>query len=264
VALAFLAVLVAVALLAPLLAPFNPDKLSLGKQYLGPAWGDHLLGTDRFGRDELSRLIFGARVSLLAAVIGSSVALLVGSPLGFVAGFLGGWTDRLLSFINDSLMSVPGLVFALAALALVGPGLVNAMVIVGVLFSPAFFRLARSATLDVMHETFIEASRAMGCSTTRILVCHVLPNALTAIVIQVAATSGASVTAEASLSFLGLGVRPPTASWGSMMSTAAQDLYSGAHLVYLPGLAIASTVLAFSLLGDWLRDRVGTRSRRAQ
>ena len=263
IALAAIVALVLLALLAPYVAPFDPDRQSLLNQYRPPSWEKFLLGTDRYGRDELSRLIFGSRVSLIAALIGTAVAAGVGVPLGMAAGFAGGAAGRVLSFLNDALMSVPALILGLTAIAIIGPGLVNAMLVVGVIFSPTFFRLARSATQDVRHETFIEASRATGCSTWRTLWRHVLPNCLTPLVIQAAVIAGACVTAEAGLSFLGLGVRPPTASWGSMMSNAAQDIQAAPLLVYFPGLAIALTVLAFSTLGDWLRARLGTQRRPA-
>jgi peptide/nickel transport system permease protein len=205
--------------------------------------------------------MYGARVSLVAVGVGTGVAILLGVPIGIVAAYLGRFFDAAANFVTDALMSVPALIFALTVIAILGPGLVNCMIAIGIVISPTFFRLARAATLDVRAQTFIEASRSIGCSTWRTMWRHVLPNSLTPIVIQVSVAAGICVVAEASLSYLGLGVQPPTASWGSMLSSASNDLYRGPYLIYPPGIAVALTVLAFSMAGDWLRELVGTRRR---
>jgi ABC-type dipeptide/oligopeptide/nickel transport system permease subunit len=261
IAVTFLVLLVFIAVFAPLLAPHSPNVQDLTNTYQSPGWNGHPLGTDGFGRDVLSRLMYGARVSLVAVLVGTGVAMGIGVPLGIAAAFLGRAVDAAANFVNDAMMSVPALIFALTAIAILGPGLVNSMVAIGIVLSPTFFRLARAATLEVRAQTFIEASHSIGCSTWRTMWRHVLPNSLTPIVIQMAAAAGICVVAEASLSYLGLGVQPPTASWGSMLSSASSDLYSGPYLIYPPGIAVALTVLAFSMAGDWLREVVGTRRR---
>lgn len=259
--LSYLIVVALIAIFAPLVAPHSPNVVDLYHTFQKPSWGTHPLGTDEFGRDELSRLIYGARVSLLAALIGTSVALFVGAPAGIFCGYLGGKIEALGNFIFDGLMSMPAIIFALVVIAVVGPGLVNAMVTIGIVISPVFYRLSRAATDNIKNDAFIEASLAIGCKKSRTVWRHMVPNVLTPIVTQCAVVAGACIVAEASISFLGLGVRPPTASWGSMVTGAQRNLYQGAFLVYFPGIAILLTVLACSFLGDWLRELVGTGRR---
>ena len=255
-------VVVMVAVLAPLIAPHDPNTQDLLLRLQRPGTDGHPLGTDQFGRDVLSRLIFGARVSLLAALLAVGVAALLGVPLGMLAGYGSRRADGVLSWANDGLMSVPALTLALTIVAVLGPGsLTNAMIAVGIVSAPRFFRVARAATQDVRHETYIEASRAIGCRRSRILSRHVFPNAVTPLVIQVTLMLGAAIVAEASLSFLGFGVRSPTASWGSMLNDAYVNLSQAPYLVYIPGAAIAVVVLAFTLVGDGLRDALGTRTK---
>jgi peptide/nickel transport system permease protein len=253
----FLLLIVAVALFAPLVAPASPNSQDLLTRLKPPSL-DHLLGTDEYGRDQLSRLLFGARISLIAAVEVVAIGIAIGVPSGMLAGYAGGLVDSMLSRINDALMSVPGLVLALTIVAVLGAGLGSAMLAVGIVFMPRFFRVARAATQDVRGETFIEASHAIGCSQWRIAWRHIFPNVLSPLIVQVAVVLGAAVTAEASLSFLGLGVRPPTASWGSMLSSAYNNIWTAPFMVYPPGVMIALTVLAFSVLGDGLRNALGT------
>ena len=257
-----LILVIAIAVLAPLIAPDDPDAQDLLLRLQPPGTDGHPLGTDQFGRDVLSRLIYGARVSLLAAVEAVGVAVVLGVPLGMLAGYGSRRADAVLSWSNDALMSVPALILALTIVAVLGPGsLTNAMLAVGIVTAPRFFRVARAATQDVRHETYIEASRAIGCTRSRILRRHVFPNAVTPLVIQVTLALGAAVVAEASLSFLGFGVRPPTASWGSMLNDAYVNLSQAPYLVYIPGATIAIVVLAFTLVGDGLRDALGTRTK---
>ncbi|MBX3529050.1 MAG: ABC transporter permease [Rhizobiaceae bacterium] len=257
-ALAVLVAFVVLALLAPWVAPYDPNAQDLLSR-LKPYSAEHWLGTDEYGRDQLSRLIFGARVSLLAAVEVVAVGLLLGVPSGVLAGFFPGLIDGALSRISDALMSVPSLVLALTIVAVLGQGLGSAMFAVGIVFTPRFFRVARASTYEVRQETFIEASFAIGCSWWRVAWRHVLPNAMSPLVVQIAVVLGAAITAEASLSFLGIGVQPPTASWGGMLSSAYQNLYEAAYLIWAPGIAIALTVLAFTALGDEARVALGTR-----
>jgi peptide/nickel transport system permease protein len=253
-----LAVFAAAALLAPQIAPYDPNAQDLVARLEAPSTG-HWLGTDEYGRDQLSRLIFGARVSLTAAVEVVAVGLVLGVPAGVLAGFFPGLIDGALSRISDALMSVPSLVLALTIVAVLGHGLGSAMFAVGMVFAPRFFRVARASTYEVRQETFIEASFAIGCTWWRVAWRHVLPNAVSPLVVQIAVVLGAAITAEASLSFLGLGVQPPTASWGGMLASAYANLYEADFLIWAPGIAIAVTVLAFTILGDEARIALGTR-----
>jgi peptide/nickel transport system permease protein len=249
---------VVIAILAPQIAPYDPNLQDLVAR-LERSSSAHWLGTDEYGRDQLSRLIFGARISLAAALEVVGVGLVLGVPAGVMAGFFPGLIDGALSRISDALMSVPSLVLALTIVAVLGQGLGSAMFAVGLVFAPRFFRVARASTLDVRQETFIEASFAIGCTWWRVAWRHVLPNALSPLIVQVAVVLGAAITAEASLSFLGLGVQPPTASWGGMLASAYANLWEAPFLIYAPGIAIGVAVLAFTILGDEARAAFGTR-----
>jgi peptide/nickel transport system permease protein len=258
-AVGYLVLLILAAVFAPQLAPQDPIAQDLAARLTPPDDAAHPLGTDELGRDQLSRLIYGARVSLVAAVQAVAIGAVIGVPLGVLAGFVGGRTDAALSRVMDVLMSVPGIILALTVVAVLGRDITTAMIAVGIILVPRFHRVARAATSDLRHETFIEASRTIGCSRVRVLGVHVLPNILPVVVVQLSIMLGVAVTAEASLSFLGLGVRPPAASWGSMLNTAFANVVIAPYLVYAPGLAITLTVLALTLAGDGLRKAVGIR-----
>jgi len=255
----FLLVLTVVAVFAPFLVPFPPDQQDL-RNRLAPPGPVHWLGTDDFGRDVLSRLLQGAAVSLAAAAIAVCVALVIGLPLGLAAGWRGRGADAVLSRLFDGLMSVPALMLALTIVAVLGPGLVTSMGAIGLVLAPQFFRVARAATQDVRHETYIEAARAIGCRTRRTVGRHLMPNVLPPVLVQVTVTLGVGVSAEASLSFLGLGVAPPTPSWGGMLSTAAQTITVAPFLVWPPGIMIFLTVLAFSFAGQGVQAAVASRT----
>lgn len=256
----FLLVLTLIAILAPVLAPHEPDVQNLLNR-LKPPSSEHLLGTDDYGRDVFSRLIFGTRVSLWAALQATVVALVLGLPLGLLAGYRGGWVDTILTRMMDAFMSTPSLVLAITIVAVLGSGIRNAMLAVGLVMAPRFFRVARGGTMNVRHETYIEASIALGCSTLRTSVRHVLPNVLPPIILVISVSLGTAVAAEASLSFLGLGVKAPAASWGSMLSTASSNMRLASYLVWPPGVMIFLTVLAFTYVGDGIRRAlVRTRS----
>ena len=248
---------VGMAVFAPLLAPYDPNDQDLLLRLQAPS-AEHWLGTDDFGRDQLSRLIYGARVSLVAAAELVAIGCGIGTVLGMIAGYRGGRFDSALGRVVDVMMALPGFLVAITVLAVLGPGLTNAMIAVGILVTPVFFRVARVATQDVREETYVEASRALGCTTRRIVLRHVLPNAIAPVVVQIAILFGVAITIEASLSFIGLGVQPPTSTWGSMLSTANSFMSQAPHLMYVPGAMIAITVLAFSLLGDGLAQALGT------
>lgn len=257
-----LGLFVVVALLAPVLSPYDPAATDIPARFTAPG-GEHLLGTDDLGRDALSRLLFGTRVSLLAPVIALLVATALGVPLGLLAGYVGGWVDWSISRVADTLMSLPALILAIAIVAALGPSTANAMVAIGIVFAPRLLRVVRGAVLVVREETFVEASRSLGCSGPRILFGHVLPNVVPPIIVQTSLMFGFAVLAEASLSFLGIGVQPPDASWGVLLRRGFVNLYQAPWLILPPGIAIMLVVLAVQTIGDGLRDSLGKELRRA-
>ena len=261
VALVVIVLLVVVALFAPAIAPKDPNAQSLSDSLQSPS-GAHWLGTDELGRDVLSRLIYGSRVSLTAALQAVVIAVLLGVPPGLVAGYFGSWIDMIISRVTDAVMSFPPLLLAIGIVGVFGPGLRNAMLAVGIIFAPRFLRLTRSAVLTVRQETYIEASKSIGSSTLRILRTRILPNILSPLVVQISLSLGFAMLAEAGLSFLGLGVQPPEPSWGGMVGRASRYLDQTPTLVIFPGLAIVIAVLSFNLLGDGLRDSFGRETRK--
>lgn len=251
----FAAGVVFVALSGPWLVSTDPNQLDLRHALARPG-ADFWLGTDDLGRDQFSRLVSATRVTALAAAEAVVVSLVIGLPSGLVAGYFGGKIDAVLSRLNDALMSVPALILAVAVVAVVGPGLTTSMFAIGVVFSPSIFRIVRGSTLAVRAETYIEAAVAIGCRAPRILAVHVLRNIVPPVLVQVSLLIGIAMIAEANLSFLGLGVTPPEASWGSMLRTAFDNFYAAPFLMFAPGLAIGLTVLAFSQLGDGLKAAI--------
>ena len=245
-------VVVLVALLAPVLAPYDAVA-QIAQPLLRPGPG-YLLGTDEFGRDELSRLIAGARVSLYVGGLAVLIALALGGPSGVLAGYHGGWVDDVTMRIMDVLLSLPALVLAIAITSVLGPSLTNVMIAIGIVYAPTFARVARGPTLAVARVPYIEAARAVGASSPTIVRRHVLPNVAAPILVQTTVSLSTAILTEAALSFLGLGTQPPTASWGLMLSAARQYMRLDPWIAVLPGSAIALTVLGFNLLGDGLRD----------
>lgn len=243
---------VAVALSAPILAPHDPVA-QIAQPLLPPGPG-FLAGTDEFGRDELSRLIWGARVSLYVGMLAVLIALGLGATSGVLAGFFGGWVDDVTMRVMDIILSLPALVLAISITAALGPSLTNVMIAVGIVYAPTFARVARGPTLAVVRVPYIEAARAIGASSGRIIARHVVPNVAAPILVQTTVSLSTAILTEAALSFLGLGTQPPTASWGLMLSAARQYMLIDPWIAILPGLAIAVTVLGFNLLGDGLRD----------
>ena len=225
VALGFLVVVMLLAAFGGQLAPYDPNAQDLSNSF-APADGAHLLGTDLYGRDNLSRLLDAASVTFAAIVQAVGVAALLGIPFGLLAGLLGGWVGAVLSRISDALQSLPPLILAIAVVGILGPGLTNAMLAIGIVLAPSLFRLARGAAESVATETYIEACRALGCSQWRLLWRHVLPNAASPILVQLTFSAGVAIVAEASLSFLGLGVQAPQTSWGSMLRDAFDNVYT--------------------------------------
>jgi peptide/nickel transport system permease protein len=255
-----IALFVAMAVLAPVLAPYDPVQQSWSTIRKPPSQL-HWFGTDESGRDLLSRVIFGARASLLAGVVSISIALGLGVPVGLLAGYGGKWTDALISRITDAMLACPFLILAIALAAFLGPSLQNAMIAIGVTATPIFVRLTRGQVLAVKVEDYVEAARAVGNPPTRIALKHILPNILPALIVQATISVATAIIAEASLSFLGLGQQPPAPSWGSMLNTAQRFLTNAPWMAIWPGLAIFLIVLSFNMVGDGLRDALDPKER---
>lgn len=250
-----------VALLAPWIAPYDPVQTSWARIRRPPS-ELHWFGTDENGRDVLSRVIWGARASLMAGVISVLGAMLIGVPLGLLAGLAGGWVDALLSRIADAMLSVPFLILAIALAAFLGPALENAMLAIAITASPVFLRLARGMALDAKSTDWVEAARALGNPPWRTAFVHVLPNIVPPLLVQATLSIAEAIIAEAALSFLGLGQQPPAPSWGSMLNSAQRFLETAPWLAIAPGAAIFLVVLAFNLVGDGLRDALDPRAQR--
>jgi ABC-type dipeptide/oligopeptide/nickel transport system permease subunit len=249
---------IVVAIAAPWLAPFDPAQADFLSVRQAPS-RQYLLGTDAVGRDVLSRVIFGARSSLIAGVISVVIALVFGVPLGLIAGYYRGFLDEAIMRFTDALLAFPFLILAVALAASLGPSLMNAMIAIGIATAPTFIRLTRGQVLSVQAEDYVQAAKALGTNDLRILVQHVLPNSLAPLLVQATLTIAQAIIAESSLSFLGLGVQPPTPSWGGMLNTARNFMSQAPWMAIYPGLSIYLTVLAFNLLGDGLRDAFDPR-----
>ena len=258
VATAVVALFIALAVGAPHLAPHNPIKQDF-RAIRKPPSATYWLGTDEVGRDVLSRLIWGARASLLAGVVSVSLSLCLGLPIGLAAGYLGGWVDAVISRMTDAMLACPFLILAIALAAFLGPSLTNAMIAIGISATPIFVRLTRGQVLAVKVEEYVEAARAVGNPQLRIALRHVLPNIVAPLIVQATLAIAAAVIAEASLSFLGLGQQPPAPSWGSMLNTAKNYVEQAPWMAIWPGLSIFLLVLSFNLLGDGLRDALDPR-----
>jgi peptide/nickel transport system permease protein len=252
-------VTVLLAVAADVIAPHNPVA-QIARPLLPPG-GAYIAGTDELGRDEVSRLIHGARVSLYVGVLSVSIALALGASSGVVAGFYGGWLDNAVMRAMDILFSLPAIVLAIAITGILGPSLTNAMIAIGIVYAPTFARIARGPTLTVVNLAYIEAARAVGAPNRQIMLRHVLPNVSPPLLVQTTVSLSTAILTEAALSFLGLGTQPPTASWGLMLSAARQYMLIDPWIALLPGIAIAVTVLGFNLLGDGLRDLLDPRLR---
>ncbi len=249
------------AVLAPWISPADPLQTSWTAIRKPPS-AEHWFGTDENGRDVLARVLYGARASMAAGVLSVSVALLIGVPIGVLAGLAGGWVDAVIARIADAMLSVPFLILAIALAAFLGPALENAMLAIAVTASPIFVRLARGMALDARATDWVEAARALGNPPWRLGLVHVLPNIMPPLLVQATLSIAEAIIAEASLSFLGLGQQPPAPSWGSMLNSAQRFLTQAPWLAVFPGLAIVLVVLAFNLVGDGLRDALDPRGER--
>ncbi len=260
--LVIIAVFVLTAIFANLLAPCDPVAQSIPDRFQGPGPA-HLLGTDQYGRDVLSRLIYGSRVSLQVGVITVLIAIAIGVPLGLVAGYRRGIVDSIIMRIMDAIISFPALILALAITAALGPGIGTAFVAISVVMIPVFARLARGSVLSIREREFVEAARAMGAKDARIIFRHILPNVTEPIIVVGSIMIGACIIVESALSFLGLGIQPPDPSWGTMLRDGYQYLAISFWPALSSGIAIALAVLGFNFLGDGLRDALDPRLKKA-
>jgi peptide/nickel transport system permease protein len=260
-AMAVLVLFIVLALGAPVLAPHDPTVLIAGA-VMRPPSGQYLLGTDELGRDVLSRVIHGARISLQIGIFTISIALLVGTLVGITAGFYGGLIDGALMAVMEILLAFPQILLAMAIVAMLGPSLTNAMIAVGFSAVPVYARTARGTTLSVRSMDYVEAARAVGSGDGRILLRHVLPNMISPVVVLGTAGVGIAILIAAGLSYLGLGAQPPTPEWGAMLSEARAYLRNAWWMATFPGLAITLVVVSLNLCGDWLRDLLDPRLRK--
>jgi peptide/nickel transport system permease protein len=264
-----------IAIFAPLIAPYSPTQVLIGVEDVAkrappcihlfgcPATQpQHLMGTDGNVRDQFSRIVYGTRVSLYVGFITVGFAIIVGILLGAIAGYIGRWLDNLIMRILDVLLAFPSLLLAIAIVSVLGPGLTNAMLAIAIVSIPAYARVMRASVLSVKEEEYTVAARTVGVSSTQILFRHIIPNAISPLIVQATLGIGTAILETAALSFLGLGAQPPIAEWGSMLSAERNQVFSAPHLVFLPGLAIMINVLGFNLLGDGLRDALDPRLRR--
>jgi ABC-type dipeptide/oligopeptide/nickel transport system permease subunit len=246
------------ALFAPILFPGNPSAPNLMNSLESPSI-DHLLGTDELGRSILGRIIFGSRISLLIAVGVVAVGMIIGIPLGLVSGYYRGKVDFLIQRATDTMLAFPGFLLALALVAVLGVGLKNTVISIGISMVPLYIRLVRGCVLSVREEVYVEAARAVGTRDVIILIRHILPNVMVPITVQTSLSMGTAILFAAGLGFLGIGVQPPTPEWGSMLGSARSYLFHAPHAATFPGIAIFLAVLSFNLLGDGLRDALDPR-----
>lgn len=252
--------LIGVALIGPFVAPYNPDAMAISSR-LQPPSRIHLLGTDEFGRDVLTRLIYGSRITLMIGTVSVTIGCLLGIPLGMLAGYFGKRVDAVISVLTDMLLAFPNFLLALAIVSVLGPGLRNVIIAVGIRTVPIFTRLVRASTIALREHDYVVAAQALGARSGRIFQRHILPNVLAPIVVLVSLEFPAAVLVGAGLSFLGLGAQPPSPEWGTMLVGARQYLSTAPWMVNAPGLAIMITVLGFNLVGNALRDTLDPRLR---
>jgi peptide/nickel transport system permease protein len=255
-----LLVIVLAAIFAAQIAPYSPTRQDFRVQ-LQPPSRQHLMGTDEFGRDVFSRIIWGAQASLEAGLVAATIALVVGVLFGMVAAFYGGRADNLIMRGMDIVLAFPYILLAIAVVAILGPGLRNAMIAIGIVYVPHYARIARGSVLSVRSREYVEAARALGAKDTRLMRQHVLPNTLAPLIVQTTLCVGIAIIDTAGLSFLGLGTQPPTPDWGNMLSAGRNYVIDSPWIATFPGLAILVTVLAFNLMGDALRDAFDPRLR---
>jgi peptide/nickel transport system permease protein len=252
--------LIIAAVFSPLLAPYNPNSPSV-KELLAPPSATHLLGTDTMGRDTFSRIIYGSRTALIIGLIAVFIAAVIGNALGLLAGFYGRWTNTIIMRLVDALMSVPMILLAVTIAAILGSGVKNVVISLGISLIPPYARLMCAQVMTIKQNDFISAAHSVGASNIRIMLRHVLPNCLPPLIVLLTMQIGQAILSEASLSFLGIGISPPDAAWGSMVSEGYQNLLRSPMLSIAPGLALMLVVFAFNMIGDGLRDALDPRLR---
>jgi peptide/nickel transport system permease protein len=258
--LVFVLFFILMAVFAPIFSPYDPVETSWSAVRTAPSQM-YWFGTDEIGRDVLSRVIWGARASILAGLVSVTISMALGIPIGLIAAYVGGWTDAVISRFTDAMLAVPFLILAIALSAFLGPSLNNAMIAIGVSAMPVFVRLTRAQVMQTKVEDYVEAARAVGNPHWRIALRHIMPNVMPPLIVQATLSIAAAIIAEASLSFLGLGQQPPLPSWGSMLNTAKNYMDNAPWMAVWPGLSIFLLVLSFNLLGDGLRDALDPRQK---
>lgn len=253
------ALILLAALLAPHVSPFDPYTMNMQRRLLGPLQNGHLLGTDEFGRDLLTRLLYGAQASLTVGFLSVAVAFVIGVPIGLITGFYGGWIDMIVMRIVDVVLSFPFLLLAIALVAALGPGISNVIIALAAVSWTSYARVVRASVLAAKEEEYVQASRTVGSRNWRIMVYTILPNCLAPVVVMATLGIGQAIVAEATMSFLGLGIQPPQASWGWILAYGMRYLQEAPHLSLFAGLAIMVTVLGFNLFGDGIRDVMDTK-----
>lgn len=246
-------VFVGIAVFAQAIAPYDPIEQNMDV-ILQPPSASHPFGTDEYGRDILSRIIYGSQISLMIGIVGVLISVVVGVGLGTISGYFGGRADMLIMRVMDIFMAFPSFLLALAIVSVLGPGMVNVMIAIGIFSVPTFARISRSAVISVKNKEFIEAAKSMGASHARVIFKHVLPNSVAPIIVLSTMRIATAILTASGLSFLGMGAQPPTPEWGAMLSTGREYLRTAPHVSTIPGLAIMFMVLAFNMLGDGLRD----------
>ena len=246
------------AITADLIAPYGIDEQNLALGIVKPGSG-YPMGTDNFGRDIMSRIIHGSRISLMVGFVSVSISLLIGGPLGAIAGFFGGKLDNVIMRLMDVLLAIPSILLAISIVSALGPGLVNVMIAVGISSIPSYARIVRASVITLKDQEFIEAARAVGTSNFRIIAKHLIPNSLAPIIVQATLGVAGAILSAAGLSFIGLGIQPPTPEWGAMLSTGRQYIRDYPHITAFPGLAIMITIFGLNLFGDGLRDALDPR-----
>jgi peptide/nickel transport system permease protein len=241
------------AILSPWISPYDPFEYNMKALLEVPSW-THPFGTDQFGRDVLSRIIHGSRISLMIGVVGVGISIVIGVTLGTIAGYFGGLTDSIIMRIMDILMAFPGFLLALAIISILGPSMINVMIAIGIFSIPTFARIMRSSVISIKYKEYIEATKSLGGSNFFIITKHVVPNCIAPIIVLLSMRIATAILSAAGLSFLGLGAQPPTPEWGAMLSEGREFIRSSPHLSTFPGLVIMVVALGFNMLGDGLRD----------
>lgn len=249
----FIILLILLVILAPYITPYNFDGIDLRNALQMPSWA-HIMGTDQYGRDLFTRLLFGGRISLLVAILSTAISMVAGGLIGAAAGYFGGWADSILMRIMDVFMAIPGLLMAITVAAALGTGTVNTAIAISLGNIPSLSRIMRSSVLLLREQEYVEAAEAFGASHRRIILKHIVPNTLAPLVVQTTLSIGNAILSIAGLSFIGLGIAPPTPEWGSILSNSMDLIMTFWPVIIFPGLMIAVTMLAFNLLGDGLRD----------